>query len=1217
MSAKGGSNKQKSSSTYQQCRNSIRQTRNKKRQRLKNEGRIGVVDRKHSLKLGLLNVDGLSASTFEDVQSVIDRKSLDVCILLETKRRHEEIGTDITIPGYDVKEIRRSDTADDKGGGGIAYYTKQSDGVLFREHSPPIADPALHYIRTERFWITVDSLQTKTAICGVYLGCQYHDDRHGPWNDGLLQVLHAESMDLRAKGYRVVFLGDFNAHIGSEDGVGIPGNNNDINYNGERFLHFLKRGNFCHVNGMKNLASGLWTRQRGNSKSVLDYAVVSSEHQASVHGLLIDDRGILGGGSDHNFVILTLNDMFVKKRRLQKLKPTKKGWNDLTNVDWDPFKIALSERLSPDVPEGLSVDALASKITSALLAAGEKCIGRKSISPSKQTVKLPQNLVNELNMKRSLEKQWKSKVADSLSSPEEISACETAFLNQKTRVNDLLFQHKNRNRAKIKEMCSGSSPKARKFFWNAISTKVKSSSDISAVVDPVSGELKCNVDEIITEVEDHLCRVFNGTLDNLGGNQFPGNNDENHAPDPVQVPNLDGGIADHLHGHGYAVPAFPGLPKVDNSAEIMSDPAGWADEDFSLAEVTAVVKTLNGGRSSGWDSIPNEFLMNSPDSLLSWLVVLFNQIKATGSMPSGWNKGRVTLIHKSGSREELTNYRPITVIISLSGLFSKLLNQRLTLLVESHNLLGEIQNGFRKDRQMADNNFILDSILMKSKFLKQNVHLCYVDISKAYDSVNREILWRKLSSLGFSGAFLGCLKALYSGDSLISVVNGVSTRPVYPRRGLRQGCSLSPLLFALYISDVGSALTASSEGFQLGGVNFSGLLFADDIVLVSNSFQGLESLVSLVQSKCSQLRLLINPKKSKIVTPDDVDQLVLLDEENKVTLSLSKVLSYKYLGTDTTLLMSSTGSMKQQRCIQTAKRYKFACFHIARTGPDVIDTALATWSNIAIPSILSGCAVIPFSDATIETIERLQSQLAKHILGLPPSAPNICAQTELGLKPFRMVLYQLQLNFYLRVLHLPRTRWVRCALADHLLGNWASPYIAYIAKIRQKLQLWSMPHTQSLLKLELNAWFVAQCNLDISRLSLPCIPQISSFSRSRYVSENRGCPTIAKFLLGSAGLGNRAPRPGRNRAMTCSLCRGPLNEAHVAFLCPNMENYRYHHTNIAVFKMMCLTKQINPLLAFKWYVTGLDWNGNPIPTTDYLKRGHILENLVNEWLNRT
>ena len=177
-------------------------------------------------------------------------------------------------------------------------------------------------------------------------------------------------------------------------------------------------------------------------------------------------------------------------------------------------------------------------------------------------------------------------------------------------------------------------------------------------------------------------------------------------------------------------------------------------------------------------------------------------------------------------------------------------------MLESHNLLGEVQNGFRKERQMADNNFILDSVLMKAKFLKQNVNLCYVDISKAYDSVNREILWKKLTDKGFGGEFLGCLKALYTGDSLVSVVNGIFTRPVYPSTGLRQGCSLSPLLFALYISDLGSDITRSSKGFQLGGIIASGLLFADDIVLISRSFEGLVRLISLVQRHCDELKLL-------------------------------------------------------------------------------------------------------------------------------------------------------------------------------------------------------------------------------------------------------------------------------------------------------------------------------------------------------------------------
>ena len=87
----------------------------------------------------------------------------------------------------------------------------------------------------------------------------------------------------------------------------------------------------------------------------------------------------------------------------------------------------------------------------------------------------------------------------------------------------------------------------------------------------------------------------------------------------------------------------------------------------------------------------------------------------SGIFPDGWNKGRITLVHKRGSRELLGNYRPLTVIISLSGLYSRLLNERLVQVVEKHKLLGEIQNGFRRGRGCSDNAFILDTILWKSK----------------------------------------------------------------------------------------------------------------------------------------------------------------------------------------------------------------------------------------------------------------------------------------------------------------------------------------------------------------------------------------------------------------------------------------------------------------------------------------------------------------------
>ena len=999
VNTRGG---QHTSSEGQRRHDRARQAQRRAVHKVKLRDGVGVVGKKQVLRLGLLNVDGLSHSTLEDVRSALHMKSLDVCILLETKRREEELGSDISIPGFTVHEVRRSDAAEDRGGGGLAYYTRQSDGILFKDYSPPIADPALHYVRTERFWITTESLLMKTAICGLYMGCQYGDDRLGQWNMGLYQVLQAEAAILRAKGYRVVMLGDWNCHVGSAEGLGVDGNHGDVNENGIKFHNFLTEGLFSHINGIDRLTTGKWTRQRAGSKSILDFAVVSNEHLATVHSLFVDDQGLMGGGSDHNFLVLTLNDEFVKKTRL-RFQPTKKSWNNMDNVDWTVFKTNVEARLGIRSPSDLSVDEIASLISSVLLAAGDKCVGRRLRGAAKRNVLLPRALVEEINMKRFLERDWKSKVSGGIVGFEDLAVSETAFLAQKSRVNDLLFAHKNRNRFKIKQMCAGKSAQARKNFWSVVSTKLKQSSDISAVVNPATCILKCGVDEIKSEVEEHFCRVFCGSLDEV-------------VPDDPLMPDVVlGGVGEG--DHSYGVRQLPVLPCVNSSAVLADDPAGWTNITFSFDEVKRIVKTLKGGKSAGWDSIPNEFLINCPDLLVSWLVVLFNKIKTGGVMPKGWLKGRVTLIHKAGLREILLNYRPITVIISLSGLFSKLLNSRLTEVVEAHNLLGESQNGFRRDRRMTDNNFILDCVLMKAKAKKKKVHLCYVDISKAYDSVNRRILWAKLASLGFDGEFLGCLKALYNGDSVDSVVNGISTQPIFLRRGLRQGCSLSPLLFALYISEIGFDLSSSTEGFQLGGLTFSGLLFADDIVLISRSFGGLESLVALVKRHCDSLKLVISPSKSNLVTPDDVDHLVLLDDLNQVTLSLSKVLSYKYLGTETTLLMSTTGSKRQHKCILTAKRYKFACFHVGRTGPDVVDTVLATWSNIAIPSMLSGCEVIPFSDVTIDAIERIQSQLAKHALGLPQSTPNLCAQTELGLKPFRMLLYQHQLSFYTRVMN--------------------------------------------------------------------------------------------------------------------------------------------------------------------------------------------------------
>ena len=751
----------------------------------------------------------------------------------------------------------------------------------------------------------------------------------------------------------------------------------------------------------------------------------------------------------------------------------------------------------------------------------------------------------------------------------------------------------------MRNECSGKSPKAVRCFWIRVSTKINQNMELSAVVDVESGTLKCARDEIKEEVEKHLCRTFRGSMEPV-----------EKVERGVNMPSF---AEQHVQEHSYGVSQRPALCKVNDSAKVNEDPGGWMDRNYTLEEIRKSLKKMKGGKAKGHDFLPNEFLINAPDELLVLIVSLFNMIKKEGRVPKDWNKGIITLIFKKGLREMLKNYRPVTVIISLSGLYSRVLNERLEKIVEGQGLLGEDQQGFRKGRRMGDNSFLLDTVLWKSRAMRKDVHLAYVDISKAYDTVDRDILWDKLERMGIGGQFLKSLQGIYSGDCVEAVVNGSTTRPVYLRRGLRQGCSLSPLLFALYISDIGREMTASPSGVEIGGLRVCALLFADDIALIARTSLELKGLIKKVKNICNELKLQISLEKSQIVSPEGEGDWDIMDDRDEI-LSLKSVLSYKYLGTETTLLMSSTGSKKQKKCVRTAQRYRYACHYVGRTGPDMIDVVLATWNNIAIPTILSGCEVIPFTEETIEAIESEQVHLAKRLLNLPKSTPNVCVQTELGMKPFRLVLYQHQLSFYLRAMQLPKSRWVSIALEEHLSGGWDSPYMSYIAKIRRRTGLLDMAPTMSFLGKQLESWSLQEVNGRIDRLSCVTILPMKSFLREVYVCEGEGIGVLAAFRLGSAGLGNREPGKGQlERKSQCQLCYGVLNEMHVAFTCSMVEDYRKKETDISFFRNVCRRKNIPVKQAYRRYVTGYDWNGIKVLQGSYAMRGAELKGIVKYW----
>ena len=197
------------------------------------------------------------------------------------------------------------------------------------------------------------------------------------------------------------------------------------------------------------------------------------------------------------------------------------------------------------------------------------------------------------------------------------------------------------------------------------------------------GVLKTDPNDISHEIEKHLCSTFKGSMEPIPASTVPdpSASDHNYAT----VPPCSNAIFDHP----YSTKQPPNLPKAENSSDIHLNPSNWLAKDFSIEEIKTIAAKLANGKAKGWDNIPPEFIKNSPPVMFEVLTQLFNKVKNSGNFPSGWNCGRISLIHKKGIRAKLGNYRPLTVIVALSGFYSKLLNERLIEVVETFSLLGK------------------------------------------------------------------------------------------------------------------------------------------------------------------------------------------------------------------------------------------------------------------------------------------------------------------------------------------------------------------------------------------------------------------------------------------------------------------------------------------------------------------------------------------------
>jgi len=289
--------------------------------------------------------------------------------------------------------------------------------------------------------------------------------------------------------------------------------------------------------------------------------------------------------------------------------------------------------------------------------------------------------------------------------------------------------------------------------------------------------------------------------------------------------------------------------------------------------------------------------------LLPLLTDLFKLLLRVGLLPIAWKKTKITPIHKKSEQSLPQNYRLIAINGCIYRLYADVLRDLLTEWALAGHQISDTQFGFCPTSNTNQPIYILRHILTVAKLERKKPFIAFLFLTAAYDSVQREKLWAQLQNIHVSKYLLSAIRALYQDSVCILVDGGKMSGEIMATQGLKQGCPLSPLLYALFTNDLGKFLYTSDHGAMtaLQTAKVSHCEYANDVALTTDTAHHLQLQLDRFYTYTAQKGLTMNVHKTKTMAFFCINPLIFRYRGTQ----LENVQELKYLGTT----LSHTGKM--------------------------------------------------------------------------------------------------------------------------------------------------------------------------------------------------------------------------------------------------------------------------------------------------------------------